>query len=111
MELPVFVHAAAAFFQAETADVSQGGMFLVTDRALPVGTRVVLDFGLPGSSAPLELEAVVRWSRSESDQLRTGAPRGVALAFERVAPEAAERLEAYCKVREPLYFDLIEGAT
>jgi uncharacterized protein (TIGR02266 family) len=109
VELTVFVHAAAHFFQAETVDVSQGGMFLATDLALPVGTRVVLDFGLPGATEPLELEAVVRWGRTEGDQLKTGAPRGLALAFQRVAPHAAARLEAYCKVREPLYFDLIEG--
>lgn len=112
VELTVFVHAPAHFFQAETADVSQGGMFLVTDRVLSPGTRVVLDFGLPGTDEALEIDAVVRWSRTDDDQRRTGtaAPRGFALAFENVPAATASLLEAYCKVREPLYFDLIESS-
>ena len=112
VELTVFVHAADAFFQAETADISTGGMFLVTERALPIGTRVVLDFGLSGnaSDGEMEVHAVVCWARSEIEHARSGAPRGLAMEFVDVSAEAAERLEAYCKVREPLYFDLFEGA-
>lgn len=112
VELTVFVHAANHFFQAETADVSQGGMFIVTDRAVLPGTRLVLDFALGGGSEePLEVEAVVRWTRSEDDHRRTGAPRGIALAFDKLSAATTSRIEAYCKVREPLYFDLFEGAS
>ncbi len=111
VELTVFVHAANHFFQAETADVSQGGMFVVTDRVVLQGTRVVLDFALGGGEEPLEIEAVVRWTRTEDDHRRTGAPRGLALVFDELTAATQARIEAYCKVREPLYFDLFEGAS
>ncbi len=110
VELTVFVHADKHFFQAETADVSQGGMFIATDRVLDVGTRMILDFALPSGQAgaePLEVEASVRWVRNGE---RPDGTRGIAVAFENLSEEAFARIEAYCKVREPLYFDLFEGA-
>lgn len=111
VELTVFVHSGHHFFQAETADVSLGGMFLVTNRPLTVGTRMILDFALPGGGTdaePLEVEATVRWTRAH-DARTNGGPAGIAVAFENLSAEALARIEAYCKVREPLYFDLFEG--
>lgn len=100
VEIDVMVHSADALFQASSADVSPGGMFVVTFRELPPGTHVVLDFRLP-SGAALELEGIVCWRRGRPD----GGPAGVGVAFCAVPEEAAEALAAYCSVREALYLD------
>ncbi len=48
--------------QARSKDVSLGGMFVVTDRALPYGTTFELEVKLPALPQPAVIEATVRWS-------------------------------------------------
>jgi type IV pilus assembly protein PilZ len=47
---------------ARSKDVSLGGMFIVTDRALPYGTKFELEVRLPALTQPALIEATVRWS-------------------------------------------------
>ncbi len=43
-------------------DISLGGMFIITDAAVPFGTHVTVRFTLPTAPTQLTLPAVVRWS-------------------------------------------------
>src|ERR1700733_15299565 len=65
----------AVFVQYEVADdligdftdnLSSGGAFVPTNRALPVGTQVQLVLSFPGLLEPIAIEGTVRWTRGES---------------------------------------------
>ena len=48
-----------------TENLSSGGTFVATNRALPIGTRVQLVLSFPGLLEPIAIEGVVRWKRDE----------------------------------------------
>jgi uncharacterized protein (TIGR02266 family) len=48
-----------------TENLSTGGTFVATNRALPIGTRVQLVLSFPGLLEPISLEGMVRWKREE----------------------------------------------
>ncbi len=104
IEIDVSVEGAAHRFQAATGDLSSGGMFVVTQRALPIGTNVALAFELPNGTA-LEVLGVVQWQTS-GGQTTTGVarPAGIGIAFFCLDPDAKAVLETFCAAREPLYY-------
>jgi uncharacterized protein (TIGR02266 family) len=59
-----------------TENLSTGGTFVSTSRALPIGTRVHLSLGFPGLLESIAIEGTVRWTREESDA------RGAGIEFE-----------------------------
>ena len=48
-----------------TENLSSGGTFVATNRALPIGTRVQLVLSFPGLLEPISIEGTVRWKREE----------------------------------------------
>jgi len=48
-----------------TENLSSGGTFVATNRALPIGTRVQLVLSFPGLLEPISIEGVVRWKREQ----------------------------------------------
>lgn len=48
--------------EALTRDVSLGGIFILTDRALPYGTVAHFELRLPALPEPARIEGTVRWS-------------------------------------------------
>jgi uncharacterized protein (TIGR02266 family) len=69
--------------QGTTQDLSIGGMFVATPRALPVGSRVAVQLSILDGVDPFEIEAEVRWSRAAAT---AASPAGLGLAF--IAPMA-----------------------
>lgn len=61
-------------FHDATENLSAGGLFIRTDRALPTGSRVPLLVSFAGLVEPLRLEVEVAWTRTDP-----GQPRGVAV--------------------------------
>jgi uncharacterized protein (TIGR02266 family) len=55
-----------------TDNLSSGGTFVVTNRELPIGTRVQLVLSFPGLLEPITIEGVVRWTRDEADSPGAG---------------------------------------
>lgn len=51
-----------------TENLSSGGTFVATNRALPIGTRVQLVLSFPGLLEPIAIEGVVRWKRDEPSE-------------------------------------------
>lgn len=109
IELEVHVEGAAHRFTANTGDVSSGGMFVLTARAIPVGTHVMLGFTLPNGTA-LEVLAVVQWQYTgdgagpaPDPALGTRGP-GLGLSFFCLEPATKELLERFCVLREALYY-------
>ena len=70
-----------SFFADYGKNVSKGGLFVKTDRGLPVGTRFLFQLVLPGRAEPLQLEGEVVHDRAHEGDA------GVGLRF--VWPDAA----------------------
>jgi uncharacterized protein (TIGR02266 family) len=56
-----------------TENLSSGGTFVATSRALPIGTQVKLVLSFPGLLQPIAIEGVVRWTRGDSEDGEAGA--------------------------------------
>jgi hypothetical protein len=99
IEMDVSVEGGAQRFQAMTADISRTGMFVTTQRMIPIGAHVMLAFTLPNGIA-LEVLGVVQ--RHACD--------GVGLSFFCLEPNTKRLLEAFCEAREPLYYGEVSTA-
>ena len=104
IEIDVEVEGAAHRFTATTGDLSGGGMFVVTQRDMPIGVEVMLGFTLPNGTN-LEVLGVVRWQTNGGDALDGSVrPPGIGVAFFCLEPEVKATLAEFCRVREPLYY-------
>jgi len=82
-----------------TENLSTGGTFVSTGHEFEIGTEVQLVLSFPGLLTPLQLSAVVRWTRSGDDE-----QRGVGLEFNELHGETRARLEEAVQligVRDP----------
>lgn len=93
LEIDVTVEGAARSFEASTLDFSPGGLFLATNHRAPLGSNLVLSFTLPNGT-DVEVLGTVAWERDD----------GMGFSFFCLAPETKELLDAFCEVREPLYY-------
>jgi len=57
--------------EVQSRDISQGGMFLISDVPLPVGTEVHLALELPGCGA-CRIPGYVRWLKSDGFGVQFG---------------------------------------
>ncbi|MHB8419203.1 MAG: PilZ domain-containing protein [Myxococcales bacterium] len=70
-------------------DLSRGGLFVKTDKRLPVDTEATIELWPPEWKDALVLEAkVVRWQDAAGDM-----PAGMGMAFQRLPPGTAALLE------------------
>lgn len=104
IETEVELEGGAHRFRATTANLSPGGMFVVTRHVIPVGVAVLLAFTLP-NGASLDALGVVQW-RTEGGEALDGSVRepGLGIAFFCLERATKEMLERFCVVREPLYY-------
>jgi uncharacterized protein (TIGR02266 family) len=80
-------HAGTAGY-GKCLNLSQGGMFVATERPPGPGTEVMLSFKLPGPFDPLSVPARVSWTSSE--EAEPGTIRGMGVQFLDLKPlEAA----------------------
>lgn len=93
IEIDVRVEGAARSFDASTLDFSPGGLFLATSYRAPLGSNLVLAFTLPNGTS-VEVLGTVAWERDD----------GMGFTFFCLSPETKALFEAFCSVREPLYF-------
>ncbi len=75
--------------EGEVLSISQGGLFLASERTYVMTARGELTLFLPDGS--LKVEAIVRWFR-----LR----QGCGLKFINLKPQDEKRVEAYCRLLE-----------
>ena len=98
IEVDIDVEGAAHRFRSSTANLSTGGLFVVTHREIPLGTHVMLSFSLP-NGASLEVIGVVRWHRGKDAE----GVAGLGIAFFCLEPEAKKTIHDFCAVREAIY--------
>lgn len=90
------------FFTGFSTDINEGGVFVATVETVPRGTKVDLDFTLPGGR-PLKASGVVRWLREPSDHTPDLLP-GVGVQFQDLQPEVASLISDFVRQREPLFY-------
>ncbi|MBN1203449.1 MAG: TIGR02266 family protein [Myxococcaceae bacterium] len=90
------------FFTGFSTDISEGGLFVATVETVPRGTKVDLDFTLPGGR-PLKASGVVRWLREPNDHTPDLMP-GVGVQFQELPDEVASLISDFVRKREPLFF-------
>lgn len=93
------------FWSGFTQNLSTGGIFIATERLLPLGTRVAFDLALPPDQQVWKLEGDVRWLRTieaASDE----APAGLGLQFVDLPDDVAARIREFILTqRDSLFFD------
>ncbi len=62
-------------------NISTGGIFLETNRILPVDTPLFVEFMLPGSDTPIECNARVSWTNGPTELKKPLLPAGMGLQF------------------------------
>ncbi len=83
LKIPVDYSAVDAFFSEFTTNINEGGMFIETDNAPPLGSEVQLQFRLPNLDRPVKVAGRVAWlSDGKAD-----SPAGMGIEFQELAPE------------------------
>jgi len=90
-------HPGAPGFDDAARSLTEGGLFLRTDRTVAVGERMPLLLSFPGLSEPLELEVEVAWIRGSEPSL----PAGAAVRIPADRPELRERLDRLARPERP----------
>ncbi len=83
--------------------IDHGGLFVSTYMVPKIGTPVRLRVSLPGGYE-FEANAVVRWSREQSEG-GADAPPGFGAQFTQITNEARQLIYRYVRNREPLFHD------
>lgn len=99
-------------FRDATENLSASGLFIRTERELPVGERVPLSVSFPGLLEPVEIEVEVVRRRQAS----TDFPKGLAVMVpadrsedrEKLAKLAASALAAPAKMARPYHLLVVE---
>lgn len=103
IELAVDVKSEHNFFTGFSANISEGGIFIATHQARPVGSLVEIEFSLPGER-PIAARARVRWTKVYHEG-SDGSP-GLGLEFVSIDPDDARRIQAFIeRERPPLFWD------
>lgn len=102
MQAAVDLQSDSNFFTGFSTNISEGGLFVATVQALPLGTEVDLGFSLPGGKK-IAVKGRVRWTREVNDQTPEIFP-GVGIQFVDLDPQVAQALQQFVSAREPMFF-------
>jgi len=77
------------FFSEFARNINEGGLFVESETPHPLGTRVDLQFQLPGSDEPVQVSgAVVRTSPGSADE-----PPGMGIVFDDLDSQTRQRID------------------
>jgi uncharacterized protein (TIGR02266 family) len=102
LEVEVSFASESNFFTGLTGDISAGGIFVSTYKTCPIGSRVALEFTLPGGT--IFARGTVRWARDATQ----GSTPGVGISLEELTPEQLGWIQSFCLERPPLYYEVEE---
>jgi type IV pilus assembly protein PilZ len=92
-ELPVAYRTVSGFVTDWAVNISRGGLFINTQKPLPVGTLVRLIISLPGTEFPFDLTG--RVTRVNESHLAPNQVPGMAIEFVNVDDEKRLRIEEF----------------
>jgi uncharacterized protein (TIGR02266 family) len=82
-----------SFIKAYTGNISEGGLFIRTERPLKEGEQFLLKLQLPGLSEPMEVNCEVVWVREQSDTEKR--PSGMGVKFCKMTKQDNQILSQY----------------
>lgn len=93
------------FWSGFTHNVSLGGIFISTDRILPVGSPVTIELNLPPDKTVHTLTGEVRWIR-EVEGSSDESPSGIGLQFSEIPTDTDQRIKTFIlQQRDSLFYD------
>jgi uncharacterized protein (TIGR02266 family) len=95
------------FYSAQTRDISVGGLFIETDVALPIGTRLRID--LKFLKKRIDTEVEVTWVLVGEGQQGQNVTAGVGVRFVDLPVAARNSIEKFMALRAPMDFQMIES--
>lgn len=103
------------FYAGLSEDMSEGGVFIATHHALPIGTPVFLSFTLPDADEPILVYGIVQWLRGPDATARwdsnfgagaeTGVMPGIGIRFHEMEPASLKAIRTFVRQRSPVFFD------
>lgn len=85
-----------SFLKAYTGNISNGGLFIKTEKPLNQGEKFLLKLQLPNLSGPMKIKCGVAWIKKEPDATDT-RPNGMGIKFLEMAKEDRQALQTYIK--------------
>jgi uncharacterized protein (TIGR02266 family) len=102
------------FYMGLTENLSEGGLFVQTQRTLPIGTSIRVEFSLPTSNVMVSCVGVVRWVRSanavrkEHNNFGSGGDEafkpGMGIQFTALTPENVKVITKFISIRKPEFY-------
>jgi uncharacterized protein (TIGR02266 family) len=102
-ELEVSLLSDSNFYLGLTENLSEGGLFVATYVARPLGSHVEISVRLPGRPDALTLRGTVRWVRDYSPT-SDGYP-GMGIQFDALSESEHADIAAFLATREALFFE------
>lgn len=100
IDAEIDLHSASNFFAGFSENISDGGLFIATERVVPIGAGVDLAFRLP-NGIEIRGRGVVRWLRSGGED---GQPAGVGVQFVNLSSTAEQAIQSFIQSRDPIFF-------
>ena len=82
------------FVKAYIANLGSGGLFISTEKFLPVGSLLNLEFNLPDSDKVILTQGKVAWTRPKNNSAQK-IPPGMGIEFIKMSPEDRQVLDDY----------------
>ena len=97
IDLEVKVHAAGASgtHSGSTINISAGGVFVATEKPVPVGDQLKLELTLPDTNESVSLDSKVRWVRRRRVAGRRDRPAGMGLQFVNLTTETSSIIGSF----------------
>ena len=92
------------FYAGLTDNISEGGVFVATFQAPPIGAEVDLLLRLPESEQSFHCHGVVCWLRSFEASCE-GAPPGCGIKWLALAADAQAAIQKFVAQRETILFE------
>ena len=99
VDLKVQYRTAQEFTAAYAKNISGGGIFIRTQRPLPLNQNVRVRFSLPGIAHRFVSSGIVVWSSPLSS--RSLLPSGMGIRFVELDPDSRRLIAEYVKVNAP----------
>ena len=103
LEVEVSLESDSNFYTGITGNVSEGGVFVATYTAPPIGALVSVRLKL-GEREPFELTGRVCWARPV-ERAAEHAPAGCGIRFSELSRDAEAAIKAFVSKRDSIFFD------
>ena len=103
VELDVTLESDHNFYAGFVENLSVSGIFIATHTKRQIGELVEFSIRFDKNEQPITGVGEVRWIRQYSET--SDSPPGVGLKFKKLADGGRERIDAFLKNRDPLFFD------